>query len=38
MRYGDSAAVMKVTWLVIDKYRDVKAQPATTSATRPMAV
>jgi hypothetical protein len=38
MRYGDSAAVMNVAWLVIDKYRDAKAQPATTSATKPIAV
>ena len=38
MRYGDSAAVMKVAWLVIDKYRDAKAQTATTSATKPIAI
>ena len=38
MRYGESAAVMNVAWLVIDKYRDAKAQPATTSATKPIAV
>jgi hypothetical protein len=38
MRYGDSAAAITVTWLVIDKYRNAKAQPAITSATRPVAV
>ena len=38
MRYGDSAAVINVAWLVIGKYRDAKAQPATTSATKPIAV
>ncbi len=38
MRYGDSAAVTNVAWLVIDKYRDAKAQPAATSATKPIAV
>ena len=30
--------MMNTTWLVIDKYRDAKAQPATTSATKPIAV
>ena len=38
MRYGDSAAVITVAWLVIDKYRNAKAQPAITSATKPIAV
>jgi hypothetical protein len=38
MRHGDSAAVINVAWLVIDKYRDAKAQHATARATRPMAV
>jgi hypothetical protein len=38
MRYGDSAAVINVAWLVIDKYRDAKAQHAMTKATKPMAV
>src|ERR1700730_586613 len=38
MRYGDSAAVITVTWFVIGKYRDAKAQPAMTSATTPIAV
>jgi hypothetical protein len=38
MRYGDSAAIINVAWLVIDKYREAKAQPATTSAMKPIAV
>jgi hypothetical protein len=38
MRYGDSAAVITVAWLVIDKYRIAKVQPAITSATKPIAV
>ena len=38
IRYGDSAAVITVAWLVIDKYRNAKAQPAITSATKPIAV
>jgi hypothetical protein len=38
MRYGDSAAVITVGWLVIDKYRDAKAQPAIASAMEPIAV
>ena len=38
MRYGDSAAVITVTWLVIDKYRNAKAQPAIMSATKPITV
>jgi hypothetical protein len=38
MRYGDSAAVITVAWLVIDKYRNAKVQPAITSATKPTAV
>jgi hypothetical protein len=38
MRYGDSAAVITVAWLVIDKYRNAKVQPAITSATKPIAV
>jgi hypothetical protein len=38
MRYGDSAAVINVAWLVIGKYRDAKAQPAIASAMRPIAV
>src|SRR3984893_16311440 len=33
MRYEDGAAVITVTWFVIGKYRDAKAQPAMTSAT-----
>ena len=38
MRNGDNAAVITVAWLVIDKYRNAKAQPAITSATKPIAV
>jgi hypothetical protein len=38
MRYGDSATVINMAWLVIDKYRDAKAQHAMARATQPMAV
>ncbi len=38
MGYGDSAAVITVASFVIDKYRNAKAQPAITSATKPIAV
>ena len=38
MRYGERAAVINTAWLVIGKYRDAKAQPATANATRPVPV
>ena len=38
MTYGDSAAMINTAWLVIDTYRDAKAQPAIASATKPIAV
>jgi hypothetical protein len=38
MRYGDNAAVIIVGWLVIDKYREAKAQSAITSAKKPITV
>ena len=38
IRYGEKVAVNNTTWLVIGKYRDAKAKPATANATRPMAV
>lgn len=38
IKYGDRAAVNSTTWLVMGRYRDAKAKPATASATRPAAV